>query len=223
MDSAGRAPFASSMISKRCRATSAPTSTCSPASIPRLSSSGTAPQVAATTPSPAAFGDGPTHNDWCYCSVRRLTAPVSVSVPIDRYSSRSVIEMLNATRRSSRAASARDQAAIHRVELEFVGPVDLLAGELLQELIRVLVRVDDDARAGLGGLVEPRRVGRADVDPGRDPPGQVANRDRGIVRVRHAARELDPVRVLQQIGEQPRDEILLRLRRVARDPQLSDS
>ena len=37
--------------------------------------------------------------------VRRVTVPVSVSVPIERYSSRSVIDTLNATRRSSRAAS----------------------------------------------------------------------------------------------------------------------
>ena len=97
--------------------------------------------------------------------------------------------------------------------------MNLLAGELLQELLRILVRVDDDARAGLGGLVQPRRVGRADVDPGRDPARQIADGNRRLVGIRHAARELDALGVLEQVGEQPRHQILLRLRRVARDAQ----
>src|ERR1044072_6101792 len=46
-----------------------------------------------------------------------------------------------------------EQRAIHRVELEFLRAVDFFAGQLLQKLIRVLVRVDDDAGSGLGRLV----------------------------------------------------------------------
>ena len=60
-----------------------------------------------------------------------------------------------------------DQRAIDRVQLQRLGAVDLLAGQLLQELRRVLVRVDGDAAGGFRRLVQPRRVGRADVDPGR--------------------------------------------------------
>ena len=57
--------------------------------------------------------------------------------------------------------------------------MDLLAGQLLQVLLGVLVGVDDDPGARLGGLVQPRGVRRADVDPGDDPPGEIADRDGG--------------------------------------------
>src|SRR5882672_4733054 len=86
---------------------------------------------------------------------------------------------------------AGDQLAVERVQLERFRAVDALAGELRQELRRRFVRIDGDARRGLARLVEPGRVGRADVDPGAEGAGQVADRDRRLVRIGHAAREGD--------------------------------
>ena len=72
----------------------------------------------------------------------------------------------------------RDETAIDRVQIERRGPVNPLAGQPPQELIRILVRVDDDARRCLGRLVQPCGVRRPDLDPGRDRAGQVADGER---------------------------------------------
>src|SRR6185436_4825274 len=80
-----------------------------------------------------------------------------------------------------------DQPALERVQLEGFRAVDPLTRELRQEQRRRLVRIDGDARRGLGRLVQPGRVGRADVDPGAVGAGEVANRDRRLVRVEQPA------------------------------------
>src|SRR5438132_13132867 len=92
----------------------------------------------------------------------------------------------------------RDQRAINRVQLQLVSAMNRFAREAVQELPRVLVRVDDDAPGDLGCLVQPGRIGRADIDPCVDLSGQGADDDRGLVRVRYAARERNPVDELEQ-------------------------
>ena len=109
-----------------------------------------------------------------------------------------------------------DQCAVERVQLQVLGAVNPLAGELRQELRRRLIGVDGDARRGLGRLVQPGGVGRADVDPGAVGAGEVANRDRRLVRLGQAAREADALREFQAIGEDARREVLLGLGRMAR-------
>jgi hypothetical protein len=48
------------------------------------------------------------------------------------------------------------QRAIDRIQLQRLGVMNLRAGQPAQELRRVLVRVDGDARGGLRRLVQPR-------------------------------------------------------------------
>ena len=83
----------------------------------------------------------------------------------------------------------------------------------------ILVRVDGHARGELRGLVQPRGIGSADVDPRLEGAGQIANGDRRLVWSRDTWRELDPVGELHQIGDHSRDEILLGLGGMARDAQ----
>src|SRR3954467_10156364 len=59
----------------------------------------------------------------------------------------------------------RDEVAVEGPELDLVGAMDPLPGELLDEAGRILVGVDGDARRGLARPVQPRCVGGADVDP----------------------------------------------------------
>jgi hypothetical protein len=108
---------------------------------------------------------------------------------------------------------------IDGIQLEGVRTMNPGPGELLQELRRFLVRVDHDARRRLRRLVQPRRVGGADIDPGANRAGEVAHRNRRVFRIGHAARELDALRVFQQVRQQSRDQIFLGLRRVARQTQ----
>src|SRR4249920_746204 len=83
------------------------------------------------------------------------------------------------------------EGSIDSIQLQPLGIVDPFASQLLQKLGRVLVGVDDNTTGGFRRLVQPCGIGRADVDPGRDPAGQIANADRRLVRGRHASRKLD--------------------------------
>ena len=102
-----------------------------------------------------------------YATAWRTTAPVRVSVPSDRYSSRSATDSANSMRRSRRATSGGNETPVDRVQFNRLGAVDPLAGEPADELRRIVVRVDRDARRGLAGLVQPGRVRHPDVDPRR--------------------------------------------------------
>jgi len=81
---------------------------------------------------------------------------------------------------------------------------------------RSKVRVDGDARRGLGRLVQPRRVGRADVDPRAQPAREIAHRERRLVGLGDAPRKCEALGELQAIGQHARDEVVLGLRRMAR-------
>ena len=109
------------------------------------------------------------------------------------------------------------EVAVERPELDLVGAVDPLAGELLDEARRILVRVDRDARRRLARLVQPRGVGRADVDPHLQRASEVADEHRGLVGLGDAAREGDPFGVLEAVREDARHRVLLGLRRLLRD------
>src|SRR6185295_10050511 len=111
---------------------------------------------------------------------------------------------------------ACDELAIERVQLERFRAVDPLAGELREELRRRLVRIDGDARRGLARLVQSGRVGRADVDPGAKGAGQVANRDRRLVRVEQPAGKGDAFGEFQAVGEHSGGKMLFGLGRMPR-------
>ena len=113
----------------------------------------------------------------------------------------------------------RDERTVEGIELESVRPVNPLAGELPQQLHRVLVGVDRDAWGGLARSMQTRRVWRADLDPGDHSSRQVAYGDRRFVRFRHTAGELDAVDVLEQIGEDARYQVFLGFGRMARHAQ----
>src|SRR3982751_926539 len=97
--------------------------------------------------------------------------------------------------------------------------MNLRSGQTIQELPRVLVRVNDDTVGSFRRLVQARGIGRSDIDPRRDRAGQVADADGWLVRVRYAARERDPLVILEEVREHPRYEKFLGLRRMTRDPQ----
>src|SRR5687767_6481603 len=92
-----------------------------------------------------------------------------------------------------------DQRAVEGIELELVGTVDAFAVEGADELRRVLVRVHDDARRGLTGLVQASGIGGADVDPDAEGPGEVADEERRLVRLGDPLREGDALRVLEAV------------------------
>jgi hypothetical protein len=76
--------------------------------------------------------------------------------------------------------------------------------------------VDDDARRGLAGLVHPRGVGRADVDPHAHHAREITHGERWLVRLGQAVGERDAFRVFEAVGEDARDEMVLGLRRMPR-------
>ena len=125
----------------------------------------------------------------------------------------------NTMRRSRRATSSVSKRAVDRVDFERLGAVDALAGELADELPRILVRVDHHPGRGLARLVQPGGVRSADVDPGTQGAGEVAHRQRRLVRLRQPAREGDALAVLQAVRQHPGQEIFLGLRRLSGDAQ----
>lgn len=102
-----------------------------------------------------------------------------------------------------------DERAINRVQLQRVGSMNLFAGEPVEELPRVLVRVHGDARGGFGCLVQPGGVRRPNLDPCVDRTGQIADGQRGLARDRDSARECETVLEFEQVREHPRDEVIL--------------
>src|SRR3954452_12583853 len=58
-----------------------------------------------------------------------------------------------------------DERAIDGVELDLLGRVNTLAGELAEEWSGVVVSIHRDPRRGLARLVKAGDIGRADVDP----------------------------------------------------------
>src|SRR5689334_7967759 len=76
---------------------------------------------------------------------------------------------------------AGDEIAVEGIELDGFGAMNALSRELAQERLRRLVLVDGDARRRLGCLVQSRRTGRADVDPGAQLPGEIVYRERRLV------------------------------------------
>jgi hypothetical protein len=67
--------------------------------------------------------------------------------------------------------------------------------------------------------VEALRVGCADVDPRAQRARQIADPDRRLVGLGKPLGELDAVRQLERIREDPRDQLLLRLGRMPRNPK----
>src|SRR4051812_14401014 len=82
------------------------------------------------------------------------------------------------------------------------------------------MRVDRHARRGFGGLVQPRRVGRTDIDPRAQLAGEVAHRERRLIGLVQPARERQAFGELETVGENSGDEIVLRFRGMARRFQL---
>jgi hypothetical protein len=64
--------------------------------------------------------------------------------------------------------------------------------------------------------VQPRRVGRAHVDPGAKHAGEIAHRERRLIGIGQPAGEGQAFGVLEAIGEHARDEMLFGLRGMAR-------
>src|SRR5665647_613671 len=111
----------------------------------------------------------------------------------------------------------REQVAIDGVELDLLRPMHSLAGELAQQMERIPMRVDRNARRGLARLVQPRRVRRAELHPELQRAGEIAYGERRLVRLRDPARERDPLGVLEAVGDHPREQIFLRLGGLLRD------
>src|SRR3954464_16009732 len=109
---------------------------------------------------------------------------------------------------------AGDEIAPERIQLERLGAVNALAIERAQQLSRVLVRVDGDAGCRLARLVQSRRAGRADLDPGFQHAGQVLHRDRRFIGRREPARKSDAFRVFQAIRQHTRDQVFITFRRM---------
>ncbi len=97
--------------------------------------------------------------------------------------------------------------------------MDPFPREARQEARRVLVRVYRHPRRGLGRPVEALRVGCADVDPGAQRARQIADPDRRLVGLGEPPGELDAVRELERIRQDPRDQVLPRLGRMPCDPK----
>ena len=112
-----------------------------------------------------------------------------------------------------------EQRAVDTVELDLGCAMDALAGPVAQELQRISVRVHGHPRGGLARPVQTLGARRADLDPGPDRSGEIADGDRRLVGIREALRERDALDVLETVGEKARDEILLRLGGMPCDPQ----
>ena len=79
--------------------------------------------------------------------------------------------------------------------------MNLFARQLSQELRRLLVCVNGDPPGGLRRPVQPRGVGRADVDPRTERTGEIANCDCRFIGSR-PREKLDALGELQQVREQ---------------------
>src|SRR4051812_22837552 len=88
------------------------------------------------------------------------------------------------------------QVAVHRVELDLLGAMDALSGELTQQLLRISVRVDGNTRRCLARLVQARRVRRAELHPQLERAGEIAHGERRLVRLRDSTRERDAFGIL---------------------------
>lgn len=87
--------------------------------------------------------------------------------------------------------------------------VDAFAGEGGQDLGGVAVGVDGDAVGEFGGAVDAVGVRGADVDPGGEAAGEVADEDGRFVGGGDAAvAEGDAVGVFQAVGEDAGEHVL---------------
>src|SRR5439155_1819518 len=111
------------------------------------------------------------------------------------------------------------ERALHAIELELRRPVDALAGPLADHPLGILVGIDDDTRSRFAGLVHPCRIGGADVDPYAHRAREITDRKRRLLGLGQAVREADAVNVFEAVGENAREEILLRLRRMPCDAE----
>src|SRR5215210_1456066 len=87
-----------------------------------------------------------------HCAIQRLRAQRQIQVPSGdgQIAARPPFETWR---------EVGDEAAVEGVDLDLLGPVNALARRLAQDLRRIAVGVDHDARGALAGLVEPVRVG----------------------------------------------------------------
>ena len=91
--------------------------------------------------------------------------------------------------------------------------------EPVDEEGRIPVGVHRHAGHGLAGAMQPVGVGQADVDPGPDRPGQVADRDRRLVGLRQASRERDALGELERVREDAGHQVLRGLGRMSGHPE----
>src|SRR5665213_1641338 len=94
-----------------------------------------------------------------------------------------------------------EQRSIDRVELERLRAVNALARELAQELGGILVRIDRHAWRRLARLVESCRIRCAELHPKLESAGEIANRERRLIRVGDPTRERDSFAVFEAVGE----------------------
>src|SRR5262249_375646 len=104
-------------------------------------------------------------------------------------------------------------------QLNRVGFVDILTFQAADHLDRILVRVDHDAWSGLRRLVQAVCVRIADFNPRAKSTGQIADGDGGLVGQRKPHAGLHTRLRLQRVRENPREQVLLGLRRVTRHPK----
>ena len=62
--------------------------------------------------------------------------------------------------------------------------------------------------SGLSRAMEARRIGEADLDPGRELPRQVSNDDGRFVARRHALCERDALVILEAVRQHPYQHVL---------------
>ena len=74
-----------------------------------------------------------------------------------------------------------DGPAIERADRDVARAMDLLAGQLREQLPRVAVGVHDDASGVFAAAVQARGVGHPHLDPRRDPAGEIAHEQRRFV------------------------------------------
>ena len=88
-------------------------------------------------------------------------------------------------------AQSGEPVPIHGIQFQCIGAVDLLRSQAAREQLGILVRVYRDTRRELGGPVQPRGLGRADIDPNAQGAGEVAHRNRRLVGIGQTIRETD--------------------------------
>jgi len=102
----------------------------------------------------------------------------------------------------------RKPLEVHGIQFERIHTVNPLSTEPRSELLGVFVCVHCNASRGLARTMQARRFGRSDVNPRLQCPSQIAYGDRRLIRLGYSIRKSDALRVLEAVGEQPRQHAL---------------